>query len=312
MRILFVLAVALVLLVPARAPAAAPTGWSPPVLLEPTPTGFRVFRLDSGQGAVVAANARGDVAVAWVRERLSGPAPGCCEDQRVVVAYKPAGGAFGPPETVSPLGDDATDPSIAIDAAGDATVAWTVNEFLADLRFDQGGIGTAFRPAGASFEPPGYITRAPGGQPVVAASVDGEVLVAWEQLVRIRPRGGGGLYPLKIAASMRSPGGEFSKPVAVSGVNGPASLRATANQRPEMQLVALGEAAGTRLAWVRSHGGSSRCCSFVETAWRPAGGAFGTPVKLSQPVPGEEIGGPALTEEPGGTLVYWHEPGPGP
>ena len=65
---------------------------------------------------VVAANARGDVAAAWVR--------GARRDAAIVVSVRPAGGAWGEPVAISRRGRPAIDPAVAVDAGGDIVVAW--------------------------------------------------------------------------------------------------------------------------------------------------------------------------------------------
>ena len=67
-------------------------------------------RSGSDHSVRVAINDRGDAIVAW----QSGPG--------VLASYRPAGGAFGPPEAVSNTG---TPPSVAIDPDGVATVMWS-------------------------------------------------------------------------------------------------------------------------------------------------------------------------------------------
>lgn len=65
---------------------------------------------------VVAANARGDVAAAWVR--------GARRDAAIVVSVRPAGGAWGAPVAISRRGRPAIDPVVVVDADGDVVVAW--------------------------------------------------------------------------------------------------------------------------------------------------------------------------------------------
>jgi len=88
-----------------------------------------VFTLSvSGQDASspeLAVNANGDAVIAWDRSDGS--------NARVQVRQWPAGGLPGPTRTVSASGQDAVDPHVGIDAAGNALIVWR--------RFD----GSAFR-----------------------------------------------------------------------------------------------------------------------------------------------------------------------
>lgn len=64
----------------------------------------------------VAADARGDAAIAWVR--------GARREAMVVVSIKPAGGEWSAPEAISRRGRPAIDPEVVIDAQGRVIVTW--------------------------------------------------------------------------------------------------------------------------------------------------------------------------------------------
>jgi hypothetical protein len=61
--------------------------------------------------------------------------------QRVQAAYRPAGGSFATPQTVSAAGQDGTNPQVSIDESGDAVAVWERGSL----------IESSIRPAGGSF-----------------------------------------------------------------------------------------------------------------------------------------------------------------
>src|SRR5205814_144592 len=64
---------------------------------------------------------------------------------RVQAAYRPAGGSFGTPQTVSGGGQNASNPRVSMDQSGDAVAVWERSDG-ANLRIE-----SALRPAGGSF-----------------------------------------------------------------------------------------------------------------------------------------------------------------
>ncbi|HEX5713307.1 MAG TPA: hypothetical protein VFX85_08355 [Solirubrobacterales bacterium] len=66
----------------------------------------------------VAINAAGAAVAAW--------AAGSFSEEVVRASYRPAGGSFSPPVTISAAGKDATAPDVAITAGGKAIVVWSV------------------------------------------------------------------------------------------------------------------------------------------------------------------------------------------
>ena len=156
------LTLALALLLTAPAAAAGPT---PPLPVAPaTPDGddpacVAGDRQPGNGGADVAVNAAGDAVVTWTHDAGAGA-------QVVQAAVRPAGGAFGPPETIGGtlpcafLGIAGHTPQAAIDRAGNVVVAFAATS---------GGnvvIRAAQRPAGGRF---GTVSTSPTTRAVPTA-----------------------------------------------------------------------------------------------------------------------------------------------
>jgi hypothetical protein len=98
---------------------------------------------------------------------------------RIQAAYRPAGGSFGTPTTVSASGGDANQPQVSMDATGKALVAWirfdgTKTRVQASIR--QAGAGGTFATA-TTLSPPGQDAFGPqvGGGP----NADANGVVVW-------------------------------------------------------------------------------------------------------------------------------------
>jgi hypothetical protein len=303
-RRLIIAATALATALPTATPATA-LEWSRPILLEPTPPGF-----DVPEGPVtVAANARGDAIAVWVRERLSDQGTTCCDDERVIASYRPAGGHFGKPEMISRLGDEATAADVAIDPAGNAFAAWVVNDVRADLEITPGGVGMAARRAGARrFERPRLLSKLPASDVHVTAGAVGQAVVAWERLSRPAPHDL--LYPRQVMAALQSGPARFGRPVAVSGLNAASDLGDGVRLPVEMNLRAATDRGGaTYLSYAREDGSSNACCRAVEVTRRSPGGAFEKPSAASGPLQGdpEFMPAPLLASRPAGGVISWVE-----
>jgi hypothetical protein len=277
---------------------AAAADWSKPTLLDPTPPTFVL------ENVSVAANARGDAVAVWERSRLFADGATCCDDHRVIASYRPAGGVFGKPEAISRLGDEATWPGVAIDAAGTALVAWTVNGLEANDHYEVGAVGAAFRRAGAAhFDRPGRISGRPGEPVVVAAGAPGEAVVAWEELAPST------LHlndPRRVMAAVQSGPATLSRPAPVSATNAPIISDGSLQYPMSMELAAAADGAGTTsLAWLRADGTSSTCCVAIEASRRSPGGDFEPPVAVTPREQPDQVHSPHLSANAGGTLVTW-------
>jgi hypothetical protein len=202
---------------------------------------------DPGQNAFsgkVAFDAQGNALAIWTRSDGT--------HLRIQAAFRPAGGSFGAPQTISPAGGSASQfTEISVDAQGNALVVWDRSDGT-HLR-----IQAAFRPAGGSFGAPQTIS--PNGQNASSRKLVmfdglGNALVVW---------GESGGTDGRIHAAFRPAGGSFGPPQSISDPGQNAFLS---------QLVV--DAQGNALAvWERFDGTNPR----VQVAFRPAGGSFGPP-----------------------------------
>jgi hypothetical protein len=194
----------------------------------------------------VAFDAGGDAVAVW--QSSGGPNP------VIVASARPAGGAFGAPQTLSDPGAYSMEPDVASDAQGDAVAVW--------LHYDGANprVQAAYRPAGGAFaapqtlSPAGYDAR----EPRVAMNSDGQAVIVWSL--------GSGLVE-KIQTASAGPGGTFAEAVDLTAFTEVASV-------PQVALDANGDAIAVWDGW---DGANIR----IQDAYRPAGGAFGLPRFLS-------------------------------
>lgn len=219
-------AVALIAAVPAAASAA-------PAWLPPAP-------LSAAGGAAsapdVAFDPSGDALVVWTRYDGA--------KQRAQAAYRPAGGSFGAPVTLSAAGVDATHPVVAVDAAGTFVVA-----------YGQGGeVDVVVRPAGGGFSAPVPVsdTGLAAAAPAIAMNAGGTAVITW-------------VLDGRAQATIRRPDGTFAVPRSLSPSTGVTAQPPYGFPRP-----AIDAAGDAIVVWDRSNGTTR----VVESSYRPAGGAF--------------------------------------
>lgn len=225
----------------------------------------------SATGAVsahpqLALNPAGDAVVVW--DRVAGL------DAIVQAAVRPAGGAFSAPLDVSAAGTLSPLPRPAIDAAGNATVAWTQTTAAGSTA------QAATRAAGgAAFSAPVDLsaTGVVGGTQV-ATNAGGETVAAWERV---------DASTRFVQAATRPAGGAFSAPADLSLFGADASA-------PQVAIDADGNAVAV---WARFDGPTR----VVQIATRPRDGAFGLPGTLSPG--GGEARAPHVAVSPGGDMV---------
>jgi hypothetical protein len=232
-------------------------------------------------------NATGAAVITWVNR-----------ERELQAVYRPADGPFSKPETVSPV--RASFPDLAVAADGTAALAW-------DQKFTKGrAIEVAVRPPGGTFQAP-IVLSTSGSSPRVAVSSNGGVAVVWET------RG-------DAQGSLRLPGGSFTAPQSIPGsakanaglevviddsgtatvlVNGRldrALVKASINeagkrftrarritrpgQEAEFATLALDGSGNATAIWDLFHNGAP---AGVQTSYRPAGGDFTTPRRISGP-----------------------------
>ena len=116
----------------------------------------------------VAMNDRGDTIVAWTSGEGS--------TVKAQASFRPAGGSFGAPVTLSSGGAVVESPRVAIDEAGDATVVWDRNNGGLEL------VEEATRPAAAgNFSEPAVLSNEAESaiHPFVAMNAEGDTAVTW-------------------------------------------------------------------------------------------------------------------------------------
>jgi PKD repeat protein len=119
-------------------------------------------------------NPAGDTVVAWSRSNGS--------EQIVQAALRPPGGFFAKPVDLSEAGHDASDPQVAIDAAGNVTAAWTRNNGSNDV------VQASLRPAGGTFAPATSLS-APGqnaADPQIETDENGNAVTLWKRYSGLR------------------------------------------------------------------------------------------------------------------------------
>jgi len=170
--------------------------WSAPVGIS--------HELHSTYRPQVAFDAVGDAIAVWVRTPHN--------KAEVVASMRPTGGSFGPPEVISDPRFDSDEPSLSVNAAGEAGVVW-VQLTKNDAHFQVGG---AFRTRGQPFGPPQLFTaaRAEATGASVALDDQGAALLTWRIPYR---KAGDGVNAFWIKVAHRPPGGPLSRAVRVGG-----------------------------------------------------------------------------------------------
>lgn len=197
-----------------------------------------------------AMDARGDATVVWMH----------FDGSHYVVesAYRPEGGEWEAPTLVSQPGEEGGNPHVALDANGDALVAW---------RGDSEGtefVRAAYRPVGGSWGPPANVSSA--GEQVQslrdAVDPDGNAIVVWAG-----DTGELGGYEI-VHAAYKPAGGEWDAPTELSADGG--------NAFPSD--VVFDTSGNAAVVWERGGGGSN----VVQAAYRPAGEGWEPAVDLSE------------------------------
>ena len=244
--------------------ATRPAGgvWSAPQDLTPT--------TEASSDPRVAVSPSGDVVAIW----KSAPTAGGNGVTRVRV--KPAGGDWGPEQTISTPGNDTNDARVVIDPSGNALAAW--NDFTdQQIKFathSGGGAWTAPQPLSAATPQAFDMT--------LAVNAAGAALAVWRQtdattkvrnFVAARPAGGSFGPPQAVSAPDRNAGGDPSVALAPDGTG----------------FVAFDQQDGS-----------------VFTTWAavaPPGGSFGTAQELSAPDAGSAVNDPQIAVDASGNAI---------
>jgi PKD domain len=167
----------------------------------------------------LAANARGDAAVAW-------PVYGRGSAVSLHAAVRSAGRPFGPEEIVPGLAS-AGSPSLAVDARGGVTIAWFVDDFVLFP------LDATYRPPDGTFAPPRELS--PDAGYVSLASNRSSTMIAWSRFA--------GDYVVR-AASLNA------------GVPGPVHNLSERGYNAIGTAVGVDDGGDAVAVWLRSNGGT--------------------------------------------------------
>jgi hypothetical protein len=223
---------------------------------------------DSTDGQV-AMNAAGDAVLAWGRSDGT--------NTRIQARTLSSAGVLGAVSTLSPAGQNASLPRVALDSTGDAVFVW--------LRFD----GMNWRVQGRARSAAGVLsavqTLSATGQnassPRVAVDADGDAVFSWLQSV-------GGL--LRVQTRARSAGGVLSSVQTVSPIGQSISFSGS-----EVAVDTDGDAVFT---WVGAVGGVDR----VQARARSAAGVLSAVQSVSPSTQNAE--NPQVAIDPAGDAVF--------
>lgn len=306
-------AVSLLVLLAVPSAVAAP-GWLAPIGVSGGPTAESSGGVWGGVPgeAHVAFDARGDALAAWQRE------DGTLETSNkyeVQVAYRPAGGSWQAPETLSAPGEggSADEASVAFDGRGDMFAVWDAykaNVPRGDAHFS---VQAAFRPVGGVWQAPVDLSpvEAPGGEhPSLAVDVQGDAMVSWDRGAgpvqeAFRPAGGAWRAPVELTQGKEEGnfsqvafdkqgdalvtwlggGGLQSAFMPAGGVWQPyATVGSEFVAGSDFAMNGRGDAVAVWASWTEgflSH-------RVVQASFRPPGGEWRAPVNLSEELHGEE------------------------
>lgn len=232
------------------------------------------------------------------------------------------------PVDISDAGGNVGSPQVVLDSSGNATAVWG----------NGAAIESAYRPAGEGWQAPSVISGVPGeggeassdgNYPRIAVDSQGDTTAVWESY--------GGTNRLLIRAAYRRAGGNWQTPLEVGEVHTmmdpepwvavdaqgnatvtwtaggtifstykpvdeswqtPVALSSAEAYVPQAAVDTQGDAT---VVWMH-HTGSHY---IVQSAYRPAGGAWEAPIDLSEP--GEEGGDPQIAlDSHGDTMVVWN------
>jgi hypothetical protein len=266
-RAVLALTALLALLVIAAAPAGA-APWSSPEEIS-VPGG-------SASWSKVGIDAAGNATAIWTRS----------DGLHLLVqaAERPVGGSWGAPIDLSGASGNAESPTLAVDPAGDAIVAWKLR--LAGSE----AIEVSYKPAGGSWGAPEAIEfgAAVVETPAVAIDDAGDAALIWRQ-------GVGGNHV--ILASSRPAGGSWQSPLAISS----SALNAEA---PDVAMSASGTATAV---WQSSSGATS----VVESNVLPLGGSWTGEEAISLPATVTEPPHVVVNPTTGDITAIWSRSGTG-
>jgi hypothetical protein len=196
----------------------------------------------------VASDAQGDAVAVWLQFEGA--------HARVLAAYRPAGGSFGAPQTLSPAGYEAREPRVAMNASGEAVLVWSLGSGLSEE------VQAATAAPGGTFGTPVDLTglSSVASLPQIALDSHGDAIAVWE---------GWDGTNVRIEDATRPAGASFGAPQYLSPAGDNAGT-------PQVTF----DAGGDALAAWRFDGSPA---STVQSAYRPAGGEFAATQTVSAP-----------------------------
>jgi hypothetical protein len=284
----------------------------------------------------IAVDGQGDAMAVWQSE--DGKLEGGVSSYEARTAFRPAGGAWQAPETLSPYGQSAEEADVAFDAHGDAFAVWEAYSSSVPEGDGHFSIQAAFRPAGGPWQTPVDLSpvEAPGSlHPSLAVDAQGDAMVTWNRgegpgggpvQEAVRPAGGAWQAPVDVTQG--SEWGNFSQ--VAFGKQGDAlavwqgdglqsAFRPAGGPWQPPSIVGSGLVAGSDFA-VDGRGDAVAVWDswtegflshrVVQAAYRPAGGEWRTPVDLSEEPHGEDwrwepYEPQVAIDEQGDAVVVW-------
>ena len=247
----------------AGAPAAqADLSWSSATTSPPSPQTISPTGTDADE-IQVATDSAGDAIAVWSQTDAGGTLV-------IEEAKRPAGGNFGAYKQVSSGDADASEPSVSINATGQAVIVWQ--------QVDGSGytLWYATGPAGGALSSPAGISLAGSSEnmdPQAGIDAAGELFAAYDTA--------GAADEGEIGVAYQPVGGSFQGDEPVSDqFNDQAALPGDA--MPQLAVNSAGAAVVTWLLTTSVHNGPT---PIVQAAFRPAGGAP-NPCNCGQPWPG--------------------------
>ena len=233
--------------------------WSAPVLISHEKRG--------AYAPQVAFDAAGEAIAVW--KRSGSPTEAVAAKPRktrrrffdeIIAAIRPPGGGFGQPQVVSDPRFDTGEPSLSVNASGQAALVWVLNT-RNDAHFRVGG---AFRQPGRPFARPHFFTPARDDATGASVALDdhGRALITWRIAYRKAPPGVSGFW---IETAIRPPGGPVGHPVRLSGPWG------------DIGELAIGPSGRGLVSWIY-HG---RRTDLLQARAANTAGGFGPPIEIS-------------------------------
>jgi hypothetical protein len=233
----------------------------------------------------VAVSAAGDAIVGWARQDRSGKV--------VQVSTRAAGSGLSRPVSLSAIRGFAGQFDLAMNAAGDAVVAWSRRPLRRN-----GVVQATVRRAGRGFSRPVAVSRGTTvtETPTVAIDAAGDAIVAWERFDR------SGTHDV-VQVAIQAAGQAFSAPAGLSARSREARLG-------DVAMDAAGDAVAV---WTDGRPGREPLNGVVRAAIRSAGAGFTQPIVLARAGSGAFVAmnpaGAAIVTWAPGTSSFYYVPG---